>query len=89
MPARSSPSTGTTPSETPTTATGRSLTTWSGGGATLQYLLDLRTPAPPAVRSWLHAPAKIRVTGATYDPSNHAAHHMTGGSLAEWFDLVS
>ncbi len=53
-----------------------------------QYLLDLRTPAPPAVRSWLHAPAKIRVTGATYDPSNHAAHHMTGGSLAQWFDLI-
>jgi erythromycin esterase len=53
-----------------------------------QYLLDLRTPAPPAVRSWLHAPAKIRVTGATYDPSDHAAHYMTGGSLAEWFDLI-
>jgi erythromycin esterase len=33
-------------------------------------------------------PAKIRVTGATYDPSNHAAHYMTGGSLAEWFDLI-
>jgi erythromycin esterase len=53
-----------------------------------QYLLDLRTPAPPAVRSWLAAPAKIRVTGATYDPSNHAAHYMTGGSLAQWFDLI-
>jgi erythromycin esterase len=53
-----------------------------------QYLLDLRTPAPPAVRSWLGVPAKIRVTGATYDPSNHAAHYMTGGSLAQWFDLI-
>jgi len=28
------------------------------------------------------------VIGATYDPSNHAAHSMTGGSLAEWFDLI-
>jgi erythromycin esterase len=59
-----------------------------GNVALPQYLLDLRTPAPPAVRSWLHAPAKIRVTGATYDPTNHAAHYMTGGSLAEWFDLI-
>jgi erythromycin esterase len=59
------------------------------GGVDLpQYLLDLRTPAPPAVRSWLHDPATIRVIGATYDPSNHAAHYMTGGSLAEWFDLI-
>jgi erythromycin esterase len=34
-----------------------------------QYLLHLRRPAPPAVRSWLHAPARIRVIGATYDPA--------------------
>lgn len=59
-----------------------------GGVALPQYLLDLRTPAPPTVRSWLHDPATIRVIGATYDPGNHAAHYMTGGSLAEWFDLI-
>jgi len=53
-----------------------------------QYLLGLRTPAPPAVQSWLHAPAKIRVIGATYDPQDDAAHYMTGGSLAEWFDVI-
>jgi erythromycin esterase len=53
-----------------------------------QYLVDLGTPAPPAVRSWLHAPAKIRVIGATYDPETDAAHHMTGGSLHEWFDVL-
>jgi erythromycin esterase len=59
-----------------------------GDVALPQYLLDLRTPAPLAVRSWLQGPAKIRVTGATYDPTNHAAHYMTGGALAEWFDLI-
>jgi hypothetical protein len=34
------------------------------------------------------------VIGATYDPHNHAGHAMTGGflmtggSLAEWFDIL-
>ncbi|MBF4997609.1 erythromycin esterase family protein [Nocardia sp. BSTN01] len=52
------------------------------------YLLDLRTPAPDSVRTWLTEPAKTRVIGPVYDPENDAAFHLSGGSLGEWFDLV-
>jgi len=40
------------------------------------------------VRAWLDAPVKLRLVGPRYDPAEHAAHNMTGGSLAEWFDAV-
>lgn len=52
------------------------------------YLLDLRTPAPGPVRTWLTEPTKTRLIGPVYDPGNDAAFHLSGGSLSEWFDLV-
>ncbi|MGW1974380.1 erythromycin esterase family protein [Streptomyces sp. NPDC001889] len=59
------------------------------GGAGLDaYLLDLRVPAPAPVREWLAAPARTRLVGPWYDPGEDAAHHMSGGALADWFDIV-
>ncbi|OBA40478.1 erythromycin esterase [Nocardia sp. 852002-20019_SCH5090214] len=52
------------------------------------YLLDLRTPGPDSVRTWLTEPAKTRLIGPVYDPQNDDAFHLSGGSLGEWFDLV-
>ncbi|NKY87207.1 erythromycin esterase family protein [Nocardia veterana] len=53
------------------------------------YLLDLRLPGPDEVRTWLTEPAKTRVIGPVYDPADDAAFHLSGGSLAEWFDLLA
>lgn len=48
-----------------------------------QFTLDLRMPAPPPVREWLDAPARTRgLPGSGHDS------YMTGGSLAEWFDVI-
>ncbi|MFI8812175.1 erythromycin esterase family protein [Streptomyces sp. NPDC055082] len=52
------------------------------------YLLDLRDDAPAAVRAWLDAPARTRVIGPVYDPADNAAHRLSGGSLADWFDIL-
>ncbi|MCE4941863.1 erythromycin esterase family protein [Streptomyces sp. VTCC 41912] len=52
------------------------------------YLLDLRTAAPAAVRTWLATPTRTRLIGPAYDPAADADHHMSGGSLADWFDAV-
>jgi erythromycin esterase len=48
-----------------------------------QFALDLRTPAPPAVRSWLEAPMLTRGL-----PDRGPDAYMAGGSLAEWFDVI-
>jgi erythromycin esterase len=52
------------------------------------YLLDLHASQPPPVRAWLTSPAKVRLIGPRFDPDDNAAFHMTGGSLAEWFDII-
>ncbi|WP_326704030.1 erythromycin esterase family protein [Streptomyces cyaneofuscatus] len=52
------------------------------------YLLDLRTGAPPPVTDWLAGTAVSRAIGPHHDPDHDTAHHMTGGSLAEWFDVL-
>lgn len=52
------------------------------------YLLDLRDDAPAAVRAWLDSPARTRVIGPVYDPADNAAHRLSGGSLADWFDIL-
>jgi erythromycin esterase len=50
------------------------------------YMLDLHGGSAPA---WaLHTPAKLRLIGPRYDPKEDANHHMSGGSLTDWFDLV-
>ena len=48
-----------------------------------QFALDLRTPAPSPVRSWLRAPIKTRGL-ADRGPSSYLA----GGTLAQWFDVI-
>jgi erythromycin esterase len=53
------------------------------------FLLDLHAPAPPPVRAWLSGPATVRLIGPHYDPSDDAAYHLTGGSLAQWFDAIA
>jgi erythromycin esterase len=58
-----------------------------GRGAPDAYLLDLHVEQGPA-RAWLDAPATLRLIGPRYDPRDDANHHMTGGSLADWFDLI-
>ncbi|MEU5954309.1 erythromycin esterase family protein [Streptomyces sp. NPDC047525] len=52
------------------------------------YSLDLRARRPAAVDAWLGAPAMTRVVGPFYDAREDADHHLSGGSLAEWFDAV-
>ncbi|MFC9032981.1 erythromycin esterase family protein [Streptomyces arboris] len=52
------------------------------------YLLNLRTDAPRPVADWLARTAKSRAIGPRHDPDHDTAHHMTGGSLAEWFDVL-
>ncbi|GAA2616355.1 erythromycin esterase family protein [Actinomadura fulvescens] len=47
-----------------------------------QFMLDLRTDAPSAVRRWLTAPATTR--GLVWQESST----MTGGSPAQWFDAI-
>ncbi|MEV2255127.1 erythromycin esterase family protein [Streptomyces sp. NPDC050147] len=52
------------------------------------YFLDLRTPRPAPVDAWLGAPAKTRLVGPFHNARDDAGHHLSGGSLAEWFDAV-
>ncbi|WP_165949388.1 erythromycin esterase family protein [Kribbella turkmenica] len=48
-----------------------------------RFSLDLRRPANDAVRQWLRNPAKTRGY-----PEIGPASWMTGGSVAEWFDVL-
>jgi erythromycin esterase len=48
-----------------------------------QFSLDLRTPAPPPVRSWLEAPVKTRGLA-----DRGLDSFMDGGTLAQWFDVI-
>ncbi|MFD3523885.1 erythromycin esterase family protein [Streptomyces sp. NPDC058653] len=59
-----------------------------GGAGIDAYLLDLRADAPTAVRSWLDRPTRTRLIGPHYDPEDNASYHLSGGSLADWFDAV-
>ncbi|HEX4222572.1 MAG TPA: erythromycin esterase family protein [Pseudonocardiaceae bacterium] len=52
------------------------------------YLLDLRAPSTVEVRTWLDRPTMTRLIGPFYDPADDAAYHLSGGSLAEWFDVI-
>ncbi|AHH15084.1 putative erythromycin esterase [Nocardia nova SH22a] len=58
------------------------------GGTNTAYVLNLHTAAPDEVREWLNSPAKTRLIGPVYDPDHDADHHLSGGSLAEWFDVI-
>jgi len=59
-----------------------------GGVGLDAYVLDLHAQQPQAVRAWLNAPAKTRLIGPHYDPEDDPAYHMSGGLLADWFDLI-
>ena len=48
-----------------------------------QFAVDLRTPAPPPVRRWLHSPVKTRGF-----PDRGPGSVMAGGTLAQWFDVI-
>ncbi|MFH9424633.1 erythromycin esterase family protein [Streptomyces sp. NPDC017529] len=52
------------------------------------YVWDLRASSPPAVREWLAVPAMLRLIGPHYDARDDAAHHLSDGSLADWFDVL-
>ncbi|MFD5201191.1 erythromycin esterase family protein [Streptomyces sp. NPDC058375] len=52
------------------------------------YPLNLRTDAPRPVADWLAGTAVSRAIGPRHDPDDDTAHHMTGGSPAEWFDIL-
>jgi erythromycin esterase len=57
------------------------------GGAQQTLLLDLRADMPETLRAWLDGTARLRLIAADYDAADAEAH-MTGGSLAEWFDIL-
>ncbi len=40
------------------------------------------------MRAWLDAPATLRAIGPAYEAERDADYHMSGGSLAEWFDAI-
>jgi erythromycin esterase-like protein len=48
-----------------------------------QFAVDLRAPAPPPVRRWLEAPIVTRGL-----PQAGPDSTITGGTLAQWFDLI-
>jgi erythromycin esterase-like protein len=52
-----------------------------------QFALDLRADALPAVRAWREAPTKVRMVGS-FDPQRPEAYYMTGGAMAQWFDVI-
>ncbi|WP_329027028.1 erythromycin esterase family protein [Streptomyces sp. NBC_00690] len=52
------------------------------------YLLNLRTDTPQQVADWLARTTHSRLVGPGHDPRRDTDHHMTGGSLAEWFDVL-
>lgn len=52
------------------------------------YLLDLHATRPDPVQAWLDAPAKTRLIGPHYDPNQDASHHLSGGSISDWFDAI-
>lgn len=57
--------------------------------ASPRYLLDLRRGAPEIVREWLQRPVKARVIGSICSADQPAeGYWMTGGSLAEWYDVL-
>jgi erythromycin esterase len=47
------------------------------------FALDLRAPAPPAVREWLDSPATFRGL-----PDHGPDGVIDGGAPAEWFDVI-
>ncbi|MER8264445.1 erythromycin esterase family protein [Streptomyces griseus] len=53
------------------------------------YLLDLRADAPREVADWLAGTTGSRLVGPRHDPRRDTEHHMTGGSPAEWFDVLA
>ncbi|MEU6767310.1 erythromycin esterase family protein [Streptomyces sp. NPDC046853] len=53
------------------------------------YFTDLRARHPEPVDAWLGAPAMTRLIGPFYDAREDASHHLSGGSLAGWFDVVA
>jgi erythromycin esterase len=59
------------------------------GAAGAAALLDFHAPAPVEVRAWLDAPARLRIVGPRLGPAHDGVRHMSGGSLAGWFDMVA
>jgi erythromycin esterase len=59
----------------------------NGDSAMNEFIVDLRRRIADG-DSWLTRAAKTRVIGPAYDRNHDAAYSMTGGSLAEWFDLL-
>ncbi|MFI0452770.1 erythromycin esterase family protein [Actinomadura sp. 6N118] len=60
----------------------------AAAGGRAGYILNLQGPRPEPVRRVLDAPSRTRLIGPFYDPQDDAAHHLSGGSLATWFDVV-
>lgn len=57
--------------------------------ASPRYLLDLRRNPPEIVKRWLDRPVKARIIGSICAPDQPAeGYYMTGGSLAEWYDVL-
>jgi erythromycin esterase len=52
------------------------------------FTLDLHAPQPDSIREWLNAPTKTRLIGPHYNLEHDADYHMSGGSLASWFDII-
>ncbi|MBF6350318.1 MULTISPECIES: erythromycin esterase family protein [Nocardia] len=52
------------------------------------YFVDLRDDAPPEVRAWQAAPARMRVISGVYDPSADEAARLEVSSLAAAFDVL-
>lgn len=73
--------------EVPPPAAGFADATFAAAGPPT-YLLDLRGGPAGAVAQWLGRPHKVRVIAGIYDARHDADHHVAGGALDEWFDVV-
>lgn len=75
------------PLETPPPAEGFAERPFINNG-TPRFVVNVHADAPQVVRDWLGKPAKARVVGSICDPSAPHEHYMTGGSLAQWYDII-
>lgn len=60
-----------------------------GDAAGGPFLLGLHGEQPEEVRSWLGARTRMRLIGPGYDADDDSAHHLSGGSPADWLDAVA
>lgn len=58
------------------------------GDPSTPVLLDVHADVTEPIRQRLDSPAMMRLVGPAFDPDEPSKAHMSGGSLAQWFDAL-